>query len=100
MALLLQGPAPWSIVGSPPVRLEGRTPSAARTMPRLTGPFHGRQYGADSKRPTTAEGKTIRRRFAPALALVPVRIPLRCMRRGKQWMELARTPLSNGRGQG
>src|SRR3954465_10294764 len=26
MALLLQGPAPWSIVGSPPVRLEGRTP--------------------------------------------------------------------------
>src|SRR4051812_12175996 len=22
----LQGPAPWSIVGSPPVRLEGRTP--------------------------------------------------------------------------
>src|SRR5829696_8787690 len=27
MALLLQGPAPWSIVGSPPVRLEGRTPT-------------------------------------------------------------------------
>src|SRR3954453_19535855 len=30
MALLLQGPAPWSIVGSPPVRLEGRTPVPKR----------------------------------------------------------------------
>ena len=30
MALLLQGPAPWSIVGSPPVRLEGRTPVSGK----------------------------------------------------------------------
>src|SRR5215204_5851652 len=32
MALLLQGPAPWSIVGSPPVRLEGRTPTSKATV--------------------------------------------------------------------
>src|SRR5215204_3339654 len=44
MALLLQGPAPWSIVGSPPVRLEGRTPPA-RTKTEADGttivPAHG-----------------------------------------------------------
>src|SRR5215208_6569666 len=35
MALLLQGPAPWSIVGSPPVRLEGRTPWHWATLATL-----------------------------------------------------------------
>src|SRR5215213_3011167 len=32
MALLLQGPAPWSIVGSPHVRLEGRTPNSVQSI--------------------------------------------------------------------
>src|SRR5215211_2964472 len=35
MALLLQGPAPWSIVGSPPVRLEGRTPNQRQLVTKL-----------------------------------------------------------------
>jgi hypothetical protein len=36
MALLLQGPAPWSIVGSPPVRLEGRTPGLGQLPVLIT----------------------------------------------------------------
>src|SRR5215203_5949457 len=54
MALLLQGPAPWSIVGSPPVRLEGRTPvhgvslssrGSGRLDTRLdTPPSHRRRH--------------------------------------------------------
>src|SRR4051812_27998812 len=32
MALLLQGPAPWSIVSNQPVRLKGRTPNVATSQ--------------------------------------------------------------------
>src|SRR4051812_19254606 len=35
MAILLQGPAPWSIVSNRPVRSKGRTPTSSGTQVKL-----------------------------------------------------------------
>ena len=69
----------------------------AQTMPRLTGPFHGRQDGANSKRPhyrrRQDDSAPLR---AGSCAGSRVAFRFRCMRPGKQRMELARTPLRTG----
>src|SRR5215217_4107387 len=100
MALLLQGPAPWSIVGSPPVRLEGRTPGAVLFEPANAddpdGVRHRHNCRRDTYRARDVRSLVLRRRPPSGRRRAPARrIRKRAIDRelGPDFPELAAHPL-------